>query len=70
MSEVKKTKKKGSFKNYFRDMKLELKKVTWLTKQELIKYTLTVLIVTAIIAAIIFVFDKIVIAFLSLFLHK
>lgn len=36
-------KKKGGLKEYFKGVRLEMKKVTWPTKKELGSYTLTVL---------------------------
>ncbi|MCI9596808.1 MAG: preprotein translocase subunit SecE [Firmicutes bacterium] len=37
-------KKKGSLKDYFKGVKLEMKKVVWPTKQELGSYTVVVLV--------------------------
>lgn len=37
-------KKRGSLKDYFKGVKLEMKKVVWPTKQELGSYTVVVLV--------------------------
>ena len=44
------TKKKSRIKEYFRGIKIELKKVVWPTKNELISYTGAVLLMCAICA--------------------
>lgn len=66
--EAKKTTKPGigeKFKNFFKgigrffmNMRHELKKVTWPTKQEILNYSLVVLIFIAIMTVIIGVFDS------------
>ncbi|MBR1807546.1 MAG: preprotein translocase subunit SecE [Selenomonadaceae bacterium] len=51
----------GFFKGigrFFMNMKHELKKVTWPTKQEIINYSLVVLIFIAIMTVVIGVFDS------------
>ena len=48
------TKKK---KHFFKDMKTELKKVTWLTPKQLVNNTTAVIVMVIIIAAIVFVLD-------------
>ena len=45
-------------KNFMRETKVELKKVTWPTKQELIANTAVVLIAVVICAALIWVIDS------------
>ena len=44
---------------FFRDTKTEMKKVTWPTKQELIVYTIVVIIATFFVAALIWGIDGI-----------
>ncbi len=51
-----KNKKKG---NFFKETWSELKKVHWPTKQTVIKYTLVVLVFVAIMAVIVWCFDKV-----------
>ena len=46
-------------KKNLNDIRLELKRVTWPTRQELINYTMTVLIVCAIMGALIYVLDMV-----------
>lgn len=36
---------------YFRDAKEELKKVTWPTKEETVRYTIAVIVMSAVLAA-------------------
>lgn len=49
--------KKGKMASYFKGVKSEMKKVIWPTKKELINYTGVVIIITAIIAIIVWVLD-------------
>lgn len=49
--------KKAKFKGFFRDIIQELKKVVWPTREQLIKNTITVITVCAIIGIIIWLFD-------------
>ncbi len=49
--------KKGKMVSYFKGVKAELKKVIWPTKKELINYTGVVIIITAIIAIIVWILD-------------
>lgn len=42
---------------FFREVKSELKKVTWPTRKEAIRWTILVIVVSLIVAAIIGVFD-------------
>lgn len=53
---VAKKKKKG-LKNFFSEIKSELKKVTWPTKSQLINNTLIILIFIAIVTAILAILD-------------
>jgi len=56
--EAKKKKDRGL---WFREMKSELKKVVWPTKQTVLKNTGTVLLCSLIIGACIWIFDAVVI---------
>lgn len=49
--------KKGRLKGFFRDIIQELKKVIWPTRQQLIKNTVTVIVVCAIMGILIWLFD-------------
>ena len=49
--------KRSKFIGFFKDIFQELKKVTWPTREQLIKNTVTVLTVCAIIGLIIWMFD-------------
>ncbi len=42
---------------FFREVKVELKKVTWPTKKQLIRNTVVVLIFLAVIGVLVFLFD-------------
>jgi len=44
-------------KKYLNDVRIELKKVIWPTRPQLINYTITVLVFCVILGAIIFVLD-------------
>lgn len=50
-------KKKGSLKDYFKGVKLEMKKVVWPTKQELGSYTVVVLVTCAVFAVAFWAID-------------
>ncbi len=54
-------KKKGSFfgriGKFFKDVKVELKKVTWPTKNQTIKNTVVVLVFLAVCGVLVFCFD-------------
>ncbi len=43
-------KKRGSLKDYFKGVKVEMKKVVWPTRQELGSYTVVVLVTCAVFA--------------------
>ena len=60
---VAKKKKKGA-KGFFKEVKAELKKVTWPTKSQLINNTLVILVFIAVITAVLAVLD---VAFAKLF---
>jgi len=51
------TAKKNRFKSFFKDIIQELKKVIWPTKQQLIKNTVTVIVVCLIMGSLIWLFD-------------
>ena len=55
--EARVNKKMKSMKNYFKDMKNELKKVVWPDRTQLIKNTITVLIFTVLVGGLIWVAD-------------
>ena len=44
-------------KHFFKEMKTELKKVTWLTPKQLLNNTTAVIVMVVIVAAIVFVLD-------------
>ncbi len=48
---------KGALKEYFKGVRLEMKKVVWPTKEELGSYTLVVLATCAFFALLFFAFD-------------
>ncbi|MBQ9988589.1 MAG: preprotein translocase subunit SecE [Clostridia bacterium] len=52
-----KGKKKGRIRQFFRDVKSELKKATWPTKKELVKYTGVVLAFIAIFSVVVGLLD-------------
>lgn len=53
----KKVAKKKANLRFFKDIKNELKKVTWLTWPKLVKNTLTVIVACLIIGIVIWIFD-------------
>ena len=55
--EARVNKKMKSMKNYFKDMRNELKKVVWPDRTQLIKNTITVLIFTLLVGGLIWVAD-------------
>jgi len=67
-AEKKKAERKGVWKTittFFKDVRIEMKKVIWPSRQEVINYTLVVLITVTIVATFILVLDLI----LSKLLH-
>ena len=46
----KKTKKKASFKEWFNGVKIEMKKVVWPTKSNVVSYSAVVIVVCALFA--------------------
>lgn len=61
-------KEKGGMKNYFKGVRAEMKKVIWPSKKELANYTGVVVLVSLIIAIIIYLLDFLIHSVLSLFL--
>ena len=57
-----KKKKKGSIKEYFKGVKLEMKKVVWPTKKELGSFTAVVLVTCAAFAVVFWAVDTGVLA--------
>ncbi|MBP5427599.1 MAG: preprotein translocase subunit SecE [Clostridiales bacterium] len=55
--EAKVNKKMKNFRNYFKDMKNELKKVVWPDRAQLINNTVTVLVFTLLTGMLIWVAD-------------
>ena len=51
------TNKNKNKKHFFKDMKTELKKVTWLTPKQLLNNTVAVVVMVIIVTAIVFVLD-------------
>ena len=54
-----KKKKRGSMKEYFKGVKLEMKKVVWPTKSQMVNNTVIVLVCTLIVGICIWVFDAV-----------
>ena len=52
-----KKEKKDQKSNFMKELRAELKKVTWPSRKELISNTVTVIVITLIVAAIVFVLD-------------
>ena len=57
MADNSNNKKKKDKKHWFKDLKVELKKVTWLTPKQLTKNTATVIAMVLIVAVLVFVLD-------------
>ena len=58
-------KKKGGFKEYFRGVKLETKKVVWPTRKELISYTIVVFIACAFFGLFLWAIDTGILAIIQ-----
>lgn len=58
-SAAQRTNRKGGLGQYFRQVKAELKKVVWPTKKELITYTIATIIISALVAFLIYVVDAV-----------
>lgn len=48
---------KGKVTSYFKGVKAEMKKVTWPTKKELLNYTGVVILISLIVALVVWVLD-------------
>lgn len=59
---------KGKLKTYFKGVKAELKKVVWPSKKELINYTGIVLLISTIVAIIVYILDILINNILGLFI--
>ncbi len=53
------------FRTYFKDVKLEMKKVTWLSKDEMVGSTIVVLVFAIIVAVFLFFVDFAMAEFVS-----
>ena len=58
MNQQSQKKKRGSIKDYFKGVKLEMKKVVWPTKQEMTSYTVVVLVACAAFALAFWAIDS------------
>ena len=56
-------------RNFLKDVKVEMKKVTWPSRDELVTYTVVVIVVVFILSVYIGVVDKVFGSFLELFLR-
>ena len=62
-AEKKKAEKKGAWKTitqFFKDVRIDMKKVIWPSRQEVINYTIVVLVTVTIVATFILVLDLII----------
>ena len=58
MNQQTQKRKRGSLKDYFKGVKLEMKKVVWPTKQEMGSYTVVVLVTCAVFALAFWAIDS------------
>ncbi len=58
MNQQSQKRKRGSLKEYFKGVKLEMKKVVWPTKQEMGHYTVVVLVTCAVFALAFWAIDS------------
>jgi preprotein translocase subunit SecE len=56
-------------RNFLKDVKVEMKKVTWPSRDELTTYTVVVIVVVFILSVYIGIIDKVFGSFLELFLR-
>lgn len=56
----KRERKEGGLSKYLKNVRIELKKVVWPSKEELVKYSILVLILSTIAALFIYFFDFII----------
>lgn len=47
----------SKFKNYLKDVKLEMRKVEWPSRKEWVRHTIMVIVVALVVAVILSVFD-------------
>ena len=66
----KKKENKGGLKEYFKGIKLEMKKVVWPTKKQLLNHTLVVIAALIIVGLIIFGLDSLFITLSTLVTGK
>lgn len=59
---------KGKLKTYFKGVRSELKKVAWPSRKELINYTGIVLLLSTIVAIIVYILDILLNNILGLFI--
>ena len=58
MNQQSQKRKRGSIKDYFKGVKLEMKKVVWPTKEEMKHYTVVVLVTCAVFALAFWAIDS------------
>lgn len=66
MSEKTERKEQGRLTKYFKGVRSEIKKVVWPDKEDLVKYTALVILISSLVAFIIFLFDGLISRILSL----
>lgn len=62
----KRERKEGGLGRYFKNVRIELKKVVWPSKEELVKYSILVMILSTIASLFIYFFDFIIHSLLQL----
>jgi len=72
MAEIKKAtgKAPGKVGRFFREVRAELRKVSWPNRKELTNHTLVVIVTVILMAAIVSIFDVSLTALFSLFLDR
>ena len=60
--------KKGRLKAYFKGVRSELKKVAWPSRKELLNYTGIVLIISIIVAIVVYILDILLNGILGIFI--
>lgn len=56
---VAKTKKKGKIIKFIKEVRSELKKVIWPTRKQLVNYTISVLLISLMMGAVIWIADQV-----------
>lgn len=56
---VAKTKKKGKIIKFIKEIRSELKKVIWPTRKQLVNYTISVLLISLMMGAVIWIADQV-----------